>query len=79
MNIIRVNFKPRALRESRFEAETPEDVRLICKELLEKLDYIDFLLAIMDKDFYVEADEEIRQLVDAYYDRMNDAKGSNWK
>ena len=71
MSVIRVDFKEIALRDARFVAESAEDVRVRCKELLDQVDYEDFLMAVMDADYYATVDEDIQKLVDAYYERMD--------
>jgi hypothetical protein len=38
-----------------------------CKEHLEVEDYEEVLLSIMDEDYYKEADDHIRAVVDGYF------------
>jgi hypothetical protein len=39
----------------------------MCKDILDIHDYEEVLLAIMDEDYYQDADMQIRAMVDAYY------------
>lgn len=49
------------------EVSNPEELRKICKKHLDNHDYEEFLLAIMDMEYYDLADPEIQSLVDDYY------------
>jgi hypothetical protein len=44
---------------------------LMCKEILDIQDYEEILLAIMDEDYYQGADQEIRHIVDVYFNYEN--------
>lgn len=69
-NVIHVDFKEIALRDAKFATDTADEVRVRCKELLDEGDYEYFLLSIMDEEYYANADEDIQNLVDAYFDRI---------
>ena len=40
---------------------------LMCKDILDVLDYEEVLLSIMDEDYYKDTDPEIQAMVDAYF------------
>lgn len=40
---------------------------LMCKDILDVLDYEEVLLAIMDEAYYKDTDPEIQAMVDAYF------------
>ena len=47
----------------------------ICKETLVVEDYEEVLLCIMDEEYYKNSDDDIRHIVDMYYQQVGDNNG----
>lgn len=47
---------------------TGVDYLFLCKRFLTIDDYEEVLLAIMDEDYYREAEDQIKRIVDSYFD-----------
>ena len=63
-----IKFPVNNKEEGELLAQTRGEHLMLCKMVLTEEDYIDVLCGIMDQEIYDSLDQEIKNIVDAYFE-----------